>query len=63
MVDVILHYQGTIDEFIGDAVLVIFGAPIQREDDTERAVGCAIAMQLAMDGVNAQNRQNLRWPT
>jgi Adenylate and Guanylate cyclase catalytic domain len=48
MVDVILRYHGTIDEFIGDAILVIFGAPIQRADDAPRAVACAVEMQLAM---------------
>jgi adenylate cyclase len=56
MVEVIQRYQGTIDEFIGDAIFTLFGAPIQREDDAERAVACAMAMQLAMEGVNAQNR-------
>src|SRR5215468_7494489 len=38
MIEVILQYQGTIDEFIGDAIFVIFGAPVWREDDTPRAV-------------------------
>jgi adenylate cyclase len=46
-----------IDEFIGDAILVIFGAPIQRPDDPSRAVACAVAMQSAMDGVNDLNRR------
>jgi class 3 adenylate cyclase len=57
MADVIMQYRGTIDEFIGDAILVIFGAPVQRQDDAQRAVACAAAMQLAMDGVNAWNRE------
>ena len=52
MADVITHYNGTIDEFIGDAILVIFGAPIQRDDDALRAVACAIEMQRAMAEVN-----------
>jgi adenylate cyclase len=56
MVEVIAQYQGTIDEFIGDAIFVIFGAPVQRCDDARRAVACALAMQLAMETVNAQNR-------
>jgi class 3 adenylate cyclase len=55
MVDVILQYQGTINEFIGDAILVLFGAPICLEDHAQRAVACAMAMQLAMASVNAQN--------
>ena len=52
MTDIILKYQGTINEFIGDAILVIFGAPLPREDHAVRAVACAIDMQLAMDEVN-----------
>lgn len=58
MADVILHYQGTINEFIGDAILVLFGAPVKREGDAQRAAACAIAMQHAMAAVNAQNRQD-----
>ncbi|NMF61132.1 CHASE2 domain-containing protein [Pseudanabaena yagii] len=54
MTEVITKYQGTINEFVGDGIFVMFGAPIQREDDTKRAVTCAIAMQLAMTEVNAK---------
>ena len=57
MIEVIMPYQGTIDEIIGDAMLVIFGAPIWRQDDAQRAVACAVAMQLAMAAVNAENRR------
>lgn len=57
MTEVINQYQGTINEVLGDGIFVIFGAPIQREDDTQRAVACAIAMQLAMTQVNAQTEQ------
>jgi adenylate cyclase len=57
MTDIILKYQGTIDEFIGDGILVIFGAPFQRPDDAQRAVACAVDMQLAMASVNDRNRQ------
>ena len=57
MVTVIKQYQGTIDEFIGDAIFVLFGAPVWQEDDAERAAACAVAMQLAMSSINEQNRQ------
>jgi adenylate cyclase len=53
MTEIILKYQGTIDEFIGDAILVIFGAPLKHADDAQRAVACALDMQLAMAGINA----------
>lgn len=52
MADVITEYQGTIDEFMGDGILVLFGAPTSREDDAKRAVACAVAMQQAMIPVN-----------
>ncbi len=54
MTDVITEYQGTIGDFIGDAILVLFGAPTQRKDDPERGVACAIAMQQAMFPLNEQ---------
>jgi adenylate cyclase len=52
MADIIAQYQGTIDEFTGDGILVLFGAPTAKEDDTTRAIACAVAMQLAMTSVN-----------
>ena len=57
MADVITKYQGTIDEFMGDGILVLFGAPTAREDDAVRAVACACAMQLAMGSVNERMKQ------
>jgi len=56
MVDVVLQYQGTINEIIGDALLVVFGAPQQIPDRAQRAIACAIAMQNAMAEVAEQNR-------
>jgi adenylate cyclase len=56
MVDVILQYNGTINEIIGDSLLVIFGAPQEMLDRTQRAIACAIEMQNAMAEVNEQNR-------
>jgi class 3 adenylate cyclase len=55
MADVILAHHGTIDEFVGDAILAIFGAPIARPDDARRAVACAVAMQAALQGLNRAN--------
>ncbi len=55
MTDIIMAHQGTIDEFIGDAILAVFGAPLQGDDDADRAVRCALAMQEAMTEINKQN--------
>jgi len=54
MADVITAYGGTIDEFMGDGILVLFGAPIRCPDDAQRAVACAVAMQQAMESVNQE---------
>lgn len=56
MTEVILSHGGTIDEFIGDAVLALFGAPRPLEDHARRAVACALGMQRAMAEVNRLNR-------
>ncbi len=55
MTDIIIEHRGTIDEFLGDAVLAVFGAPQRGDDDAERAVQCAIEMQAAMEEINAAN--------
>ena len=57
MAEVINKYEGTIDEFMGDGILVLFGAPTAKPDDVKRAIACAIEMQLVMDTVNQQMRQ------
>ncbi len=61
MVGLIQRHGGTIDEIIGDAILVLFGAPLAMEDAAERAVRCALEMQKAMGGVNEHNIQK-GWP-
>lgn len=55
MTDIIMAHHGTIDEFIGDAILAVFGAPQRRDDDADRAVKCALAMQAAMREINVRN--------
>ena len=55
MTEIILEFGGTIDEFLGDAVLAVFGAPRRNDDDPDRAVRCALVMQEAMGDINAAN--------
>jgi class 3 adenylate cyclase len=54
---VIHAYDGIIDDFIGDAILAIFGAPEKHDDDPARAVACAIAMQKALQVFNRETIQ------
>ncbi len=53
----ITKYGGTLIEFLGDGMFIIFGAPIQAEDHASRAVAAAIAMQNRMTDVNAWNEE------
>ena len=57
MVEIIHKNGGTIDEIIGDAILVIFGAPVAAPDAARRAALCALEMQKAMLEVNEYNFQ------
>ncbi len=52
MSKVIMEYDGMIDEFIGDAILTVFGVPEKHDDDPLRAVACALAMQNALMELN-----------
>jgi adenylate cyclase len=56
MADIITDHQGAIDEFQGDGIFALFGAPTTEPDDAARAAACALAMQAAVEGVNEQNR-------
>ncbi len=52
MTDIVVEHGGTINEFIGDAIFAIFGAPIPHADHAERAAATALAMQRAMTEIN-----------
>ncbi len=55
LVPVIEQYDGTIDKFIGDEVMALFGAPIAHEDDPVRALHAARDMLTAMERFNADH--------
>ncbi len=55
MITIVQKHRGTILEFIGDAIVVVFGAPLQSETRDLDAVNCAIEMQCAMAQVNEYN--------
>jgi adenylate cyclase len=49
MTDIILKWEGILDKFIGDAIVVFWGAPMKQDDHAERAVRCALEMQERLD--------------
>ena len=55
VVEIVFRHEGTVDKFIGDAMMVIWGAPIAHGDDPVRAVKAALEIQLALERFN-QNR-------
>ena len=50
------RFGGTVEKFIGDAVVAVFGAPVVHEDDAERAVRAALAIRDAMSGSDVSVR-------
>jgi class 3 adenylate cyclase len=49
------RYSGTVEKFIGDAVMAVFGAPVAHEDDAERAVRAGLRILEAIEELNEQD--------
>ncbi|MGE3633634.1 MAG: adenylate/guanylate cyclase domain-containing protein [Sandaracinaceae bacterium] len=54
MVEVIFKYEGTLDKFVGDEIMALFGAPVSHEDDAVRAVKTALEMRGVLAQFNAE---------
>ena len=61
MVEIVFRHGGTLEKFIGDALLAVWGAPVARPDDTDRAVAAANEMQEEVGRFNAE-MQARGWP-
>jgi adenylate cyclase len=57
MSDIVLEHGGTIDKFVGDAVVAFWGAPIAREDDADRAAAALLAMVRFTQSFSAQHNE------
>ncbi|MGE3544694.1 MAG: adenylate/guanylate cyclase domain-containing protein, partial [Kofleriaceae bacterium] len=64
MVDILFKYSGTLDKFVGDEIIGLFGAPIPIDDAPFKAVSCGIAMLQALEEFNrtraAENQAPIR---
>lgn len=56
MVEIVFRHEGTVDKFVGDMIMVLWGAPIAHDDDPVRAVQAAIDMQKALKRLNETRR-------
>jgi adenylate cyclase len=52
MVEIVFEHGGTLDKFMGDAIMALWGAPLSRDDDADRAIQAAIEMQGVLDELN-----------
>lgn len=55
MIEILVEHRAVIDEIQGDGILAFFGAPETMAEHPGQAVACAVAMQEAMEGINALN--------
>ena len=64
MTDIIFEHDGMIDKYIGDAIMAVFGAPMEKKGDPERAIKAALKMRdelkLMMENISPQKQFNIR---
>jgi adenylate cyclase len=54
IVDIVFAHEGTVDKFIGDAMMVIWGAPVSHDDDPTRAIRAAVDIRRELIAFNQQ---------
>jgi adenylate cyclase len=62
MIETTFKHDGTLDKFLGDAVMAVFGAPIAHPDHSARAIRTALAMQEGIAGLNERRARQGKEP-
>ena len=60
MVDLVFKHQGTLDKYVGDALMAVFGVPMPLPHAATRAVECAVAMQQRLAQMQAEGRTPIK---
>jgi adenylate cyclase len=60
MVEIVFENGGTLDKFMGDAIMALWGAPIAHEDDADRAIRCALEQLAALEKLNTKWKEQGR---
>ena len=58
IVNIVFSHGGTVDKYIGDEIMVLFGAPVKMDHPADRAVACALEMQSALESFNLDREQH-----
>ncbi len=62
MVEIVFEHSGTLDKFMGDAIMALWGAPIVHADDADRAMQCALDQLAVLEKMNAKWKEQGRPP-
>jgi adenylate cyclase len=62
MVEIVFEHSGTLDKFMGDAIMALWGAPIVHADDADRAMQCALDQLVVLEKMNAKWKEQGRPP-
>ena len=60
MVEIVFEHAGTLDKFMGDAIMALWGAPLAHEDDADRAMSCALDQLAALEKLNEKWKEQGR---
>jgi adenylate cyclase len=61
MTDIIFRHDGTLDKYIGDGLMAVFGAPMEKEDDAERAIRAALESRRQLTAMMKNTTEKRRF--
>jgi len=62
LVEIVFRHEGTVDKFMGDGMMVLWGAPVTHDDDARRAVRAAMEIQQSISEFNERRSDRMTFP-